>query len=136
MKKLLSIVAFSCLAACTSTPVDLANAPHVSSEELLDTRFIKPISGRVPVRISFDHFNDIFALQYTVFVDGSAIARIKEGEQLALYLPAGRRVISAGRGTDGSKLRISFVDVLEPAGGPYVYRITRGADDRPTFSVQ
>jgi len=124
VKVWISALLLTVLSACASTPVDLATAPYVSVDRVHATNLLEKGAGKVPVIISYDHFQDIGTMSFTFYVDWEPVAYMREGEQLRIFLTPGRHILSAVAGKrKDSPFATTLVDHFT-SDGEYHYRIS------------
>jgi len=92
------------LAGCSSAPINTSSAPSVPIERVYEKTLIQPAEGRVDVVVARDKGFVGGGCNTAVYLDGTKIAAIHQGEMITLYLAPGRYILGHGPNPEGSGL--------------------------------
>ena len=131
----LSLIAFAVvIAGCATRPVSNAEAVHVPSIRIIDSRFLQPTPDSGVVTVKRDSGIGGSACSSRVFVNAKPIADLQTSEKVVVYLPAGEYVFSAWpKGICGGGM--SEVRAMVKSGAELSFRIGYGSNGDFTINA-
>ncbi|MBA3998713.1 MAG: hypothetical protein C0466_16325 [Candidatus Accumulibacter sp.] len=129
-RQLIGIAAALLVSACSTTPVTQQSAAPVPADRIYQTDYISTASAASDATVVFlrDSGFSGGGCSHDLYVDSKKVFAIRQGEQIAIHVPAGPRVFRLETG-GGLCPNISMSqETTIAAGARQVYRILLPSD--------
>lgn len=95
LTRILAIAFAVAVSGCATQPVSNAEATSVSTDRILDSRYLQPIPDAGQVTVKRDSGMGGSACSSRIFVNAKPVADLRTSEKVVLYLPTGEYIFSA-----------------------------------------